>query len=135
MRTCRARNSRGDQCGATVMHDSEFCVFHDPAFADTLQEARKAGGQRKRREATVAAAYNLGGLEPIELLHRLWAIVMSDVLPMDNSLIRARVLLGVIAAGVKLREVDDHEERLKGIEAALGPRLKSGPAAQKRRFG
>ncbi len=122
-RTCNGKTEGGTPCRAAPIHGSEFCVFHDPSFADTLQDARKAGGQRRRREVTLAAAYDLEGLDTIGALYRLLEIITFDAIAMENSIARGRLLLGVVAAGVKLKEVGDHEDRLQAIEAALGPRL------------
>ena len=122
-RTCKGKTDSGTPCRAAPIHASDFCVFHDPSFADTLQDARKAGGQRRRREVTLAAAYDLDGLDSIAALYRLLEIITFDAIAMDNSIARGRLLLGVVAAGVKLKEVGDHEDRLQAIEAALGPRL------------
>jgi hypothetical protein len=122
-RTCKGKTDNGTPCRAAPVHGSEFCVFHDPSFAETLQDARKAGGQRRRREVTLAAAYDLDGLDSIGALYRVLEIITFDAIAMDNTIARGRLLLGVVAAGVKLKEVGDHEDRLQAIEAALGPRL------------
>ncbi len=72
---------------------------------------------------TRAAAYDLEGLESIGALYRLVEIITFDAIAMENSIARGRLLLGVVAAGLKLKEVGAHEDRLQAIEAALGPRL------------
>jgi hypothetical protein len=43
------------------MRGSDHRVFHDPDHAEVVQQARSAGGQRRKREATLAAAYDFQG--------------------------------------------------------------------------
>ena len=62
LRTCKAKNDKGQPCGATPLRDRDFCVFHDPEHEETIQAARSAGGQRRKREATLATAYDFEGL-------------------------------------------------------------------------
>jgi hypothetical protein len=40
--------------------DNDFCSLHDPANADAMAEPRPLGGQRRKREATLADVYDLG---------------------------------------------------------------------------
>jgi hypothetical protein len=122
-RSCKERNEEGKPCRAPPLHGSDFCVFHDPSFAETLQEARRAGGQRRRREGTLAAGYDVQGLDSMTALYRLLEIITFDALALENSVARGRLMLGVVTAGAKLLEVGDQEERLASVEAALGPRL------------
>ena len=124
-RACKGTNEKGQPCRAAPMHGSDFCVFHDPRLAETLQEARRAGGQRRRREGTIAAAYELEGFDAVPSLYRVFEIVMFDALNLENNVARGRLLLAALGMGIKLLEVGDHEERLSAVEAALGPRLAS----------
>jgi hypothetical protein len=110
-RTCAAITAKGERCRAPVRSDAEFCVFHDPAQADVVQEARRMGGLRRRKEATVAVAYDFEGLENIPQIRRL----------IEVAVVRALGYLAQVA--VTLLEKGEHEERLEAIEAALGPRI------------
>ncbi len=55
-RTCKALKDNGEPCRAAPLHEGAYCVFHDPEHAEVVQEARRAGGQRRKREVAVAAA-------------------------------------------------------------------------------
>jgi len=57
-RLCTATRADGQPCGMAPMVDSAFCWAHDPANADAATEARRVGGLRRKREGTVAGAYN-----------------------------------------------------------------------------
>jgi hypothetical protein len=122
-RTCKGIKEGGERCSAAPLHDSEFCVFHDPAHADLMAEARRAGGSRKRREGSVSLAYGFTGLGSIEEIRRLVEVAAYDVLSLENSLNRARALTHISQVAASLHEKGEQEERLRAIVAALGPRL------------
>ncbi len=86
-RTCKARNDKGQPCGARPMRDNDYCVFHDPEHAEVVQEARRAGGQRRKREAAVATAFDFQGLTSIEEIRRLVEVAAFDALGLsaDNA--------------------------------------------------
>jgi len=122
-RTCKAKNERGQPCGATPLRDRDFCVFHDPDHEDTIQAARSAGGQRRKREATLATAYDFEGLTSVQEIRRLVEVAAYDALSLDNSINRVRALGYLAQVASTLLEKGEMEERLASIEAALGPRI------------
>ena len=69
-RRCKQRNDKGEQCGAAPLRDGDFCLFHDPAHAETVQEARKAGGQRRKRE--VASCDDLNHITIFDLVRQTY---------------------------------------------------------------
>jgi hypothetical protein len=105
------------------MRDSDFCVFHDPDHAEVVQQARSAGGQRRKREATLATAYDFQGLTSIEEIRRLIEVAAFDALGLDNNINRVRALGYLAQVASTLLEKGEMDERLQAIEAALGPRL------------
>ncbi len=127
LRACLSSRKDGQPCGATPTM-SGYCFMHDPDRLEAAAEARELGGKRRRREGTVAAAYDFEGLDNVAKLRRLLEIAGLDVLGLENSIARARALISVVVAAAKLLEVGEHEERLAALEGALGPRL-----ARKRR--
>src|SRR4051812_20997919 len=123
VRRCRAKNDKGRACQASPMHDSEFCVFHDPESATLIAEARRAGGTRRKREATLAIAYDFEGLETVGQIRRLAEIAASDILGEQPSLNRARALGYITQVASALYEKGVLEERVAALEAELAPRL------------
>jgi len=107
------------------MRESDFCVFHDPEHAEVVQEARRAGGQRRKREATLATAYDFQGLTSVDEIRRLVEVAAYDALGLDNDIGRVRALGYLAQIAVTLLEKGEMEERLTAVEAALGPRLVS----------
>jgi hypothetical protein len=105
------------------MRERDYCVFHDPDHQETVQAARSAGGQRRKREATLAIAYDFEGLTSVSQIRRLVEVAAYDTLSLDNSINRVRALGYLAQVAASLLEKGELEERLTSIEAALGPRL------------
>lgn len=126
-RTCREIRSNGEPCRAAPLRESNFCLWHDPEQADVVAEARRLGGVRRKRETTLAGAYEIEGLGSVAEIRRIVEIAVLDALSLDNSVARGRLLVACALAGAKLLEVGELEQRLADVEATLGPRLvKSG---------
>lgn len=83
----------GRRGGAPALRDGSLCFWHEPEKADEVADARKLGGLRRRRERTVAVAYDLAGLDSVESIRRVVEIALFDALGLDNSIARARVLI------------------------------------------
>ena len=82
------------------MKGEPYCLWHSPDHEEEAREARRLGGLRRKREKTVAGAYEVSGLATVEDIRRLLEIAVLDALGLDNSLARARVLIA--AAGAAL---------------------------------
>ncbi len=120
--SCSSRREDGEACRATPLREEPFCFWHSPTHAEEAAAARKVGGQRRRREHTIAGAYDLEGLEDVRGLRRVLDITLADLLGIDNSISRARALIALVGSGAKLLEVGEHEERLEALEAVVQPR-------------
>jgi hypothetical protein len=121
-RVCKHRHEDGSACGSPPLHDGEYCLWHDPDHAEEVAEARRLGGQRRKRERVVSGAYDFEGLGSIPQIRRLVEVAALDALGLDNSVQRARALayLAQVAAG--LHEKGELEERIKALEAVMGTR-------------
>ena len=124
-RQCSARNQQHEPCRQPALTEGNLCFWHDPAHAQAAAEARRLGGQRRKREGTVAGAYAFSGLQAPDDLKRLLEIATYDTLALDNSVARVRALVAIVQAGSKLLEVTELAERLAAIETVMAPRLKS----------
>ena len=120
VRTCSYRHPDGRGCGAAPLREGEYCLWHDPEHAEEVAEARRLGGQRRKRERVVSGAYDFDGLDSIYSIRRLVEVAALDALGLDNSVQRVRALayLAQVAAG--LHEKGELEERIKALEAAVG---------------
>ena len=99
-----------------------LCFWHDPAHAQEAAEARRLGGLRRRKEGTVAGAYEFEGLDSVPKIRRLLEIATVDTLSQENSISRNRTLAYLAQMALKALEVGEHEERLAALETLLEPR-------------
>ena len=124
-RVCQAVKEGGSRCEAPPLVDEDFCFWHSPKHAEEVAEAGRLGGLRRRREKTVAVAYDIEGLETVGAIRRLIEIAVLDTLGLENSIARSRTLAYLSQVALKVLEVGDFQERLQALEAALGPRLQT----------
>ncbi|HEY1169162.1 MAG TPA: hypothetical protein VGE81_09355 [Candidatus Limnocylindrales bacterium] len=108
------------QCRAGPQLDRLYCFAHDPERAAEAAEARKLGGLRRRKEGTIAVAYDLPGIDSVAGIRRLLDIVVTDGVGLDNGIPRLRVLISTAVAAMNLLKVGEFEERLVALEAAVG---------------
>jgi hypothetical protein len=123
-RTCSATSEGGRPCRQAPLRDEEFCFWHSPEHAQEAADARKVGGSRRKRERTVAAIYEVEGLDTVPHIRRLFEIAGVDALALDAGPVRCRLLVHVGLAALKALDLGEHEERLQAIEDVLGPKLK-----------
>jgi len=123
-RACGARNQGGGPCGQPAGRESELCFWHDPQHEEAAKEARRLGGQRRRREATVKGAYDLEGLGSVADIRRVLEIAITDVLGMENTVPRARALFSGAQVAAKLLETGEFEDRLAQLESLIARRTK-----------
>ena len=123
VRACTGLTKTGDRCGAPPMLDGEFCFWHSPEHAEEAAAARKLGGQRRRRESTLAGAYELGPLDTVAGIRRILEIAVLDALGMENGVARVRLLISASQALGRLLETGDLEELVEQFRRVLGPRL------------
>ena len=117
-RRCQIRRADGRPCGMPPQRDRPYCFAHDPERAEEAAEARRLGGLRRRKEGTVAIAYDLPGLDTVEGIRRLLEIVVTDGLGLENSIARLRALTSTAVAATNLLKVGELEDRVAALEAA-----------------
>ena len=64
-RMCQALNQSGGPCRQAPIRERDFCFWHDPDYVDEAAAARRLGGQRRKREGTLAGAFEFEGLESV----------------------------------------------------------------------
>jgi len=121
-RQCAFPTKTGEPCKSPPLHDSQFCLMHSPEHAQEVQEARRLGGLRRRREVTLAGAYDFEGLETVAGIRRLIEVAVMDTLGMENSISRNRTLAYLAVAALRTLEVGDLEQRLIALEQAVNGR-------------
>ena len=120
-RVCQATTEAGQPCRQPPLSDKQFCFWHEPSNAQEAAEARRLGGLRRRRESTLAGAYQFDGLQTVTQIRRLLEVAALDMLGLENSVARARTLIATALAAARLLEVGEFETRLLALEGAIGP--------------
>lgn len=126
-RQCLVTMPDGRPCRAGPQRDRPFCFSHDPEREAAATEARRLGGQRRKRERTITLAYDLPGLDSVAGIRRLLEIVVTDGLGLQNGVARLRVLVAVATSAAKLLEAGELEDRLAALEATVGSAGSSRP--------
>lgn len=121
-RQCAAHLASGAPCRAAPLHDSEFCRMHSPEHAREVQEARRLGGLRRKRESTISTAYQFESLNSVEGIRRIVEVAVLDTLAMENSIARARTLAYLAQVALHTLEVGDLESRIAALEQLAGVR-------------
>jgi len=121
-RMCAFRFPTGEQCQSPPLHDSKYCLMHSPEHAKEVQESRRLGGLRRKREVAVSGAYDFEGLETVSGIRRLIEVAVLDTLGMENSLARSRTLGYLAQVALRTLEVGELEERIEVLEQAVNAR-------------
>lgn len=115
-RQCTFKLSSGETCRMHPLQHSEFCWVHPPERVKEVQEARRLGGLRRKRESTISTAYQFESLNSVEGIRRIVLIAVLDALSMENSMSRARTLAYLAQVALRMLEVGDIEERVEALE-------------------
>ena len=115
-RQCNFRFSSGESCRAAPLRDSEYCRMHSPEHIKEVQEARRLGGLRRKRESTISIAYQFESLDSVDGIRRIVLIAVLDALSMENSMSRARTLAYLAQVALRMLEVGEMEERVAALE-------------------
>jgi len=118
-RSCTFLMPDGRACRAGPQRDRPFCFAHDPERAQEAAEARRLGGLRRRKEGTIAVAYDLPGLDSVAGIRRLLDVVVTDGIGLENGIARLRVLIAATVAATNLLKVGEFEERLAALESVI----------------
>ncbi len=121
-RSCTARKADGSPCGANPMIDQQFCYSHHPDYKQEAANARRLGGNRRRREKTIEGAYDLNGLRSAADIQRVVEAITFDLLGMESTIARANAILRAAGVAARLLETGELERRIADLEAALKDR-------------
>jgi hypothetical protein len=118
-RGCVYAKADGQPCRMAPLHDRPYCFSHDPERAADAAEARRLGGLRRKKEGTIAVAYDLPGLDTVAGIRRVLEIVVADSVGQEHGIARLRVLIAAAGAATNLLKVGELEDRLAHLEAAV----------------
>jgi hypothetical protein len=115
-RLCAFRKSNDEPCHSPPLKDGEYCSMHSPEHVKEVQEARRLGGLRRKRESTISSAYQFESLDSVDGIRRIVLIAVLDALSMENSMSRARTLAYLAQVALRMLEVGEIEERVAALE-------------------
>jgi hypothetical protein len=120
-RKCQFRKKNGSKCDADAQIGRDVCVFHDPEQSATVRRARRAGGIKRSRPATV--------LPPdtpdiaLENASDVSTLITDSINQLRSGQLDPRVANGVgYLASVLLRSLEQGvmERRIAKLESSLG---------------
>ena len=115
-RQCAFILPSGETCRMHPLQNSEFCWVHSAERKKEVQEARRLGGLRRKRESTISSAYQFESLDSVDEIRRIVLIAVLDALSMENSMSRARTLAYLAQVALRMLEVGEIEERVSALE-------------------
>lgn len=115
---CKAKTKRGQPCGAAAGR-SGYCAFHDPAHGKARAEGRKRGGQNRTTPHAGDESKLPAEVRSVPDVMAILDYTMRELLPQDNGIARARVLVSLALAYLRALDVGELEGRLEAIEQAL----------------
>src|SRR5688572_21563092 len=116
---CAYAKADRQPCRMAPLHDRPYCFSHVPERAAEAAGARRIGGLRRKKEGTIAIAFDLPGLDTVAGIRRLLQIAATDAVGLDSGIPRLRVIISAATAATNLLKVGELEDRLAHVEAAV----------------
>src|SRR5215203_1849407 len=120
MSICSGIRADGGRCKAQAMHNSEWCINHDPEQAEVRRRRASKGGKRGGRGRPIAELASLRD-ENAEIRRRL---LEGELLPNVAAVAVQSINTDIRAVGavLKAREQEEITERLAELETLLEAR-------------
>jgi hypothetical protein len=118
-RHCTAIKADGRPCGGLAQRNTTVCLFHDETRADEAAAARRLGGQHRRRVWRVDLEVDFNGLGTADAIRSIIERAVIDILDLEPSIARSRVLIAAAVAAMRLLEVTNLASEVASLKAAL----------------
>jgi alkylhydroperoxidase family enzyme len=125
---CNGIRADGGRCRAQAMRGSDYCINHDPNEAEARKRRASKGGKRGGRGRPLA---ELGAVK--RQLRELADDVVGGSADRSSAAVAAQVLnvyLRAVSVEAKVREQEEFEERLAGLEKIAEQQAGTGRAWQ-----
>ena len=119
---CKSKTLAGGPCKAQAIAGGRYCFTHDPASGKARALAHKKGGQRNRIEHGGQAEILPATVATIDQAMKILDYTLAEIIPMENSIARGRLLISLVAGYVDALQAGEIENRLAAIETALKAR-------------
>jgi len=97
---------------------ARYCFIHDPSQAKKRAQARKKGGENRYTPHFADPSKLPANVAGLEDANKILGYTLAEVIGMDNSIARARVLLALYDSFVKSFEIGELEKRIQALEQA-----------------
>jgi hypothetical protein len=114
---CKGKTRNGAPCKMPVIKGTRLCFTHSPETRAAQAAARKLGGYRSATPHAGNVETIPAQIETIQDARALLAYIKDELLAMDNSIPRARVLLVLHDSFIKSLEIGELEARIAALEA------------------
>ncbi len=128
IKQCLQKTDDGEICKAPVMHDSDFCFFHNPEVTEERSAARRAGGIERSKVAVLPLGISDLPLSTSQEVVRLLAETINQVRKgqIDPRISNAvGYLSGILLKGL---EQSDVEKRIGALESVIKNRQLDEPS-------
>ena len=122
MAKCKAKTNSGGPCKAQARQGGQYCFTHDPASGKARATARKLGGKRNRTPHAGQADILPVTVATIAQATKILDYALAEIIPMENSIARGRLLIALVAGYINAFQVGELENRIMAIETALKAR-------------
>ncbi len=119
---CKGKTQSGAACRMAVIKGGAYCFTHDPGSARDRAAAHKLGGERTRADHGSDGATLPTAPRTINDAMKVLDYVLLELIPLENSIQRARTLIALVAGYIDALKVSEIEQRLAAIEGALAAR-------------
>ncbi len=122
LNTCKQITKSGKRCMAQPKAGSDLCFMHSPKYAAARSAARRKGGQVHKTAHGADPAIIPNKINTIQDARQILLYTLQEILPMDNSIPRARVLIALFDSYNESIKTGELAERLTAIESILKAR-------------
>lgn len=117
MAQCKAKTQTGTPCKVPALKGGRFCFTHSPETRRAQAEARRRGGENRHTPHFADPSELPRDVRTLEDATAILGYTLAEVIGMDNSIARARVLLSLFDSFVKSFEIGELEKRIQALEA------------------
>ncbi len=116
---CKAKTKSNKRCAAQAVGNTGLCFWHSPAHKRKRDQARKLGGEHRRRGSGMCPLPADANAETVEGLRRIVAAEMRGLGNLEQGVGRARALAYLVTVQKDLIVDGELAERVAKLERLL----------------
>lgn len=116
---CKAITANKTKCKAQALKGGQYCFIHAPETGHARAAARKLGGENRHTPHFGDHSQLPANVATLEDANKILSYTLTEVIGMDNSIARARVLLSLFDSYVKSFEIGELEKRITALEMRM----------------